>query len=380
MGSETSMQNLLKRETEISVMCAFSAALRWRRLTCHASVFLTSVVILFATRENIVSEAFHVSHHKHQLMPNLNHARRIGFHDNLRMRGRLYFTSEQGKENANDAYQIMESMNITETQISTKSQDQTQMISRKRRAVDIALSYKTTLFNPAPFASNPHFQTIGGAILRGMFFKNKQGEGLDFSYWPPVKRTTEISAGNKLIELSSWWDNRVRIDTPDGDFFDVDYKYCKTKTSASGSRQGMVVMVHGLESSSSSPQMIDASMAFLSLGMDVACKFYVCSSVCLYCFSLLESSCPLITDCFGILITPGVNFRSCSGEPNRTPGAYHLGFTDDLKLLLSKMAKEGDTTKVYLVGFSLGANVVLKLLGEIRDSAFVSSNFTDDVV
>jgi len=44
------------------------------------------------------------------------------------------------------------------------------------------------------------------------------------------------------------------------------------------------------------------------------------------------------------------------------------------------MAKEGDTTKVYLVGFSLGANVVLKLLGEIRDSAFVSSNFTDDVV
>ena len=27
-----------------------------------------------------------------------------------------------------------------------------------------------------------------------------------------------------------------------------------------------------------------------------------------------------------------VCFRGCSGEPNDTAGAYHLGFTDDLKV------------------------------------------------
>lgn len=71
----------------------------------------------------------------------------------------------------------------------------------------------------------------------------------------------------------------------------------------------------------------------------------------------------------------GVNFRSCSGEPNRTPGAYHLGFTDDLKFFLSHILppEAGDDRNVYLVGFSLGANVVLKLLGELRNSALVST-------
>lgn len=69
-----------------------------------------------------------------------------------------------------------------------------------------------------------------------------------------------------------------------------------------------------------------------------------------------------------------MNFRSCSGEPNRTPGAYHLGFTDDLKFFLAHALPQeaGRTQDVYLVGFSLGANVVLKLLGELQESALVS--------
>mmetsp|Transcript_17025 Transcript_17025/g.24245 ORF Transcript_17025/g.24245 Transcript_17025/m.24245 type:complete len:682 (+) Transcript_17025:169-2214(+) len=102
---------------------------------------------------------------------------------------------------------------------------------------------------------------------------------------------------------------------------------------------GLVVMVHGLESSSSSPQMIDAATAFLAINMDVIC----------------------------------VNFRSCSGEPNRRPGAYHLGFTEDLRFFLSEILPQQNLSMkrdVYLVGFSLGANVILKLLGEMQTSAF----------
>jgi len=73
-------------------------------------------------------------------------------------------------------------------------------------------------------------------------------------------------------------------------------------------------------------------------------------------------------------ISPGVNFRGCSGEPNLTYGAYHLGFTDDLKLVISKLAAREFsfmpmTAPIYLSGFSLGANVVLKLLGELGVAA-----------
>ena len=62
-------------------------------------------------------------------------------------------------------------------------------------------------------------------------------------------------------------------------------------------------------------------------------------------------------------------FRGCSGSPNRTPGAYHLGFTDDLKHYLRLLSSSSPDSQVYLSGFSLGANVVLKALGELGGSA-----------
>jgi len=72
-------------------------------------------------------------------------------------------------------------------------------------------------------------------------------------------------------------------------------------------------------------------------------------------------------------IGAGVNFRGCSGEVNQQPGAYHLGFTNDLKLLLTEMVQKQTSTKpVYLSAFSLGANVVVKVLGELGTAAKVS--------
>jgi len=56
------------------------------------------------------------------------------------------------------------------------------------------------------------------------------------------------------------------------------------------------------------------------------------------------------------------NFRSCSGEMNRSARLYHSGETGDLHLLVSRAAAKYD--RVALVGFSLGGNMTLKLLGE----------------
>src|SRR5262245_58458959 len=63
-----------------------------------------------------------------------------------------------------------------------------------------------------------------------------------------------------------------------------------------------------------------------------------------------------------------LNFRGCSGEPNRLLRSYHSGATEDLRRVAEHGAQSG-YERIALVGFSLGGNVVLKLLGELGDRA-----------
>lgn len=53
-----------------------------------------------------------------------------------------------------------------------------------------------------------------------------------------------------------------------------------------------------------------------------------------------------------------------------------MGFTDDLKHVLDRFNEKNDSSEskkaVYLSGYSLGANVVVKLLGELGVAAQVS--------
>ena len=55
-------------------------------------------------------------------------------------------------------------------------------------------------------------------------------------------------------------------------------------------------------------------------------------------------------------------------------GAYHLGFTTDLKQLLSELNLRHPNLKLFLSGFSLGGNVSLKLLGELGMAARAEMN------
>lgn len=120
-----------------------------------------------------------------------------------------------------------------------------------------------------------------------------------------------------------------RIETKDNDFFDVEY------TTDFEISSKVVILLHGLESNTKGCIMTKLATAFQSKGF--AC--------CL------------------------VSFRSCNGVQNRNPGAYHLGFTDDLKQLVEIIHNRYPTKSIYLTGFSLGANVVLKYLGELSDTA-----------
>lgn len=60
----------------------------------------------------------------------------------------------------------------------------------------------------------------------------------------------------------------------------------------------------------------------------------------------------------------GMNFRGCSGSPNRGPRLYHSGETGDLDWVVSELAKRDPGAPILPVGISLGGNVLLKWLGE----------------
>lgn len=59
-----------------------------------------------------------------------------------------------------------------------------------------------------------------------------------------------------------------------------------------------------------------------------------------------------------------LNFRGCSGEPNRLPRSYHSGDTGDVDTVLKLLVRQYPQRPVYIIGISLGGNVLLKWLGE----------------
>lgn len=135
---------------------------------------------------------------------------------------------------------------------------------------------------------------------------------------------------------------RKRWETPDGDFVDVDLL-----SGAPGTP--ILIVLHGLEGSSRSRYVLSLLAAAEREGWR------------------------------GI----GVNFRSCSGEPNRLIRSYHGGETSDLTWIVQKVISENPGSPIFLAGASLGANVVLKYLGEqgeglpssVRAAAAISTPF-----
>jgi hypothetical protein len=121
---------------------------------------------------------------------------------------------------------------------------------------------------------------------------------------------------------------RERLELPDGDFVDLDF--------APGGRadRPLVVVLHGLEGSARRGYAIHTYDQLAKRGLRAA----------------------------------GLNFRSCSGEPNRTARFYHSGDTGDVRDVLATLSARG-TPVAAAIGFSLGGNVLLKFLGEEGEAA-----------
>jgi len=62
-----------------------------------------------------------------------------------------------------------------------------------------------------------------------------------------------------------------------------------------------------------------------------------------------------------------MNFRTCGGTDHLTTTIYHGGLTEDLRAVVKEFIEVDGLTRLFLVGFSLGGNKVLKLAGEYGD-------------
>ena len=62
-----------------------------------------------------------------------------------------------------------------------------------------------------------------------------------------------------------------------------------------------------------------------------------------------------------------VNFRNCGGTEHLTSTIYHGGLSADLGAVVKELIEKDQISRMLLVGFSLGGNLVLKLAGEYGD-------------
>jgi len=63
-----------------------------------------------------------------------------------------------------------------------------------------------------------------------------------------------------------------------------------------------------------------------------------------------------------------VNFRNCGGTEHLSPTLYHGGLTGDLRAVVDELIARDRLSRIFVAGFSLGGNMVLKLAGEYGDN------------
>ncbi len=117
---------------------------------------------------------------------------------------------------------------------------------------------------------------------------------------------------------------RERINLPDGDFLDLDWSESIQPTKK------LVILLHGLEGNAQRHYIAGCAKKFTQNNFDVC----------------------------------AVNFRGCSGEPNLKYRSYHSGATEDLISVINHVLTSKQYDSLYLMGFSLGGNLIMKYLGE----------------
>jgi len=117
----------------------------------------------------------------------------------------------------------------------------------------------------------------------------------------------------------------------DGDFLDIYYHPSLLPENT----QAIAVLFHGLAGSYKSPYIQGISQTLIS-----------------------HNIAPVI-----------MHYRSTSGRDNRYPQTYHSGKSDDALEFLYSLKQRYPKHQLFGIGYSLGGNMLLKLLGEQKEGA-----------
>ncbi|ALO47582.1 YheT family hydrolase [Pseudohongiella spirulinae] len=148
-------------------------------------------------------------------------------------------------------------------------------------------------------------------------------------WWLPDGHTQTV--WRKFSRQPTLQRRRQRIELADGDFIDVDL--AEPLQLAGDTGRPWVLLVHGLAGCSSSPYVLAMQAYLQQQGLPSA----------------------------------AMNLRGCSGEPNRLALAYHSGCSDDVEQVVATlMTLEMSDRPLIVIGYSLGANVLLKWASHTR--------------
>lgn len=68
-----------------------------------------------------------------------------------------------------------------------------------------------------------------------------------------------------------------------------------------------------------------------------------------------------------------MHFRGCSGKENLLPRLSHSGDTNDARAWLNHLKMNYKSSSLHAIGYSLGGNMLLKLLGEEKNNPLLNS-------
>lgn len=125
---------------------------------------------------------------------------------------------------------------------------------------------------------------------------------------------------------------RERVDTHDGDFLDLDWLDAPSTVPH-------VLVLHGLEGSPRSGYVRATLNEIARRGWGAV----------------------------------AMAWRGCSGEPNRALRSYCSGETEDPRFVCARIRAAGVRGPLFAIGYSLGANALLKLLAESGEEAPVDA-------
>ncbi len=167
-------------------------------------------------------------------------------------------------------------------------------------AVRVFLSEVAQVFAGKPFEPHPVFRGAHAQTLASFAWPRRSRLRAPGD----EKRLFDVSPNTQVLAHCRWHDNRADHPT--------------------------VVLWHGIEGSSDAVYMLASAQKAFRAGFNVV----------------------------------RMNFRNCGGTEHLTPTLYHGGLSEDLRAVVKELIERDGLSRLFLVGFSLGGNMVLKLAGE----------------